>query len=269
MKDKKFVPRWLFYLGTFFAAIGSIRIITRSYYWGESIEINSIIVLTLIGWIILFVDWVIIYFLTKKEKREKQFVKKGGYENYFEKFWKFLKDDSLASFVVTLLLAVMIIKFVFFPGLSFLTGADLPLVIVESCSMYHYENGFEKIFGASDVYIDTGISIEDTGNWIFQNGFSKGDVIFVVGARNVEVGDVIIFEGGSTYPLIHRVVEVGSDYATKGDNYKTNSGQLSSEKVIGEEQIIGKALFKVPFVGWIKLIFFEFGKSSQTRGFCR
>lgn len=187
----------------------------------------------------------------------------------FKKFWKFLHKDSWSSFAVTLLLAVVVIKFVFFSGLSYLTGTPLPLVIVESCSMHHYENGFGKIFNASDVYSEKNIFLSDTVNWIFQDGFNKGDVIFVVGVKNIKVGDVIIFESGSIYPLIHRVVEVGDSYATKGDNYKTNSGQLDSEKMISEEQIIGKALFKIPFVGWIKLIFFEFGKNPQARGFCR
>ena len=187
--------------------------------------------------------------------------------NLWNKFLGFLHEDSWASFVVTLILAFIIIKFVFFPGLSLITGTSLPLVIVESCSMYHHEDGFEKTF-ESNVYSDYGISLEDTKNWIFQNGFSKGDVIFVVGAKNIEVGDVIIFHGGAQHPLIHRLVQTDDDYATKGDNYKTNNNQLSSEKYIPEEQIIGKALFKIPFVGWAKLIFFEGGKSAGERGMC-
>jgi len=185
----------------------------------------------------------------------------------WERIWGFLHEDSWASFAVTLILAVIIIKFVFFPGLSFVTGTDLPLVIVESCSMYHHEDGFDRTFESS-VYDYYGLDLSDTTNWIFQNGFNKGDVIFVVGADDVEVGDVIIFNGGNTYPLIHRVVDVGDSYSTKGDNYKTNSGQLPSEMVIPKNEVIGKALFKVPFVGWIKLVFFEFGRSSEARGFC-
>jgi len=188
--------------------------------------------------------------------------------SFLKKSWKFLHEDSWASLVVTLVLALVIIKFVFFPGLSYLTGTSLPLVIVESCSMHHYENGFDKIFETSDVYSDAGIFLGDTSNWIFQDGFNKGDVIFVVGADNVEVGDVIIFNGGSQYPLIHRIVETGNYYATKGDNYKTNFKQLDSEKKISENQIVGKALFRVPLIGWIKLIFFEFGRDASSRGFC-
>lgn len=186
--------------------------------------------------------------------------------DYPKRFWKFLQEDSWSSFIVTLILAFIIIKFVFFPGLSLITGTSLPLVIVESCSMYHHEDGFERTF-ESDVYENNGLSLADTGNWIFQNGFSKGDVIFVVGAKNVEVGDVIIFNGGAQHPLIHRVVST-DPIATKGDNYKTNSQQLSVEKSISENQLVGKALFKVPFIGWAKLIFFEGGRDARERGLC-
>ena len=127
---------------------------------------------------------------------------------------------------------------------------------------------FEKIF-ESPVYYNHDILIEDTENWIFQNGLNKGDVIFVVGPKNIEIGDVIIFDGDAVHPLIHRVIETGNVYSTKGDNYKTNSDQLNSEKVIEENQLVGKALFKVPFIGWAKLIFFEGTRAPQDRGLCR
>lgn len=185
-----------------------------------------------------------------------------------KKIWDFLQEDSWPSFVVTLILAFVVIKFIFFPGLSFLTGTSLPLVIVESCSMYHHEDGLNRSF-ESPIYENYGLSLEDTVNWDFQNGFSKGDVIFVVGAGDAQVGDVIIFNAGAKYPLIHRIVEKGDTYATKGDNYKTNSQQLPSEKSISENQLVGKALFRIPAIGWAKLIFFEAGRSPRDRGFCR
>jgi len=188
--------------------------------------------------------------------------------DYWKKFWEFLKKDSWASFAVTLVIAFIVIKFIFFPGLSFITGTNLPIVIVESCSMYHQEAGFENTF-TSPVYKKYGIDIGDTGGWDFPNGFSKGDLIFVVRAKDIEVGDVIIFHGGAANPLIHRVVETGETYSTKGDNYKTNSQQLASELNIREEQIIGKALFKVPAVGWAKLIFFEGSRLPRDRGLCK
>jgi len=188
-------------------------------------------------------------------------------EESLKKFWKFLRKDSWGSFAVTLLIAFIVIKFVFFPGLALITGTSLPIVIVESCSMYHHDAGFENTF-TSPIYEKYGINIADTSGWDFPNGFSKGDLIFVVRAKDIEVGDVIVFHGGAANPLIHRVVETGETYSTKGDNYVTNSKQLPSELNIREDQIIGKALFRVPVVGWAKLIFFESGRPPAERGLC-
>ena len=57
-----------------------------------------------------------------------------------------------------------------------------------------------------------------------------------------------------------------SIFSTIGDN---NKGQLSFEKNINSEQIIGKAVFKIfPYVGWVKLIFFETNKPISEKGFC-
>ena len=184
-----------------------------------------------------------------------------------KKFWAFLKKDSWSSFAVTLLIAFIVIKFIFFPGLSLIMGTSLPIVIVESCSMYHQDPGFENTF-TSPIYKKYGINIGDTKGWDFPNGFSKGDLIFVIRAKDIEVGDVIIFHGGTTNPLIHRVVNANGTYSTKGDNYKTNSQQLASEMNIKEEQILGKALFKIPAVGWAKLIFFESGRPVSEKGLC-
>lgn len=190
-------------------------------------------------------------------------------ENLF-KFWNFLKEDSWQSMVVFLLIAIIFIRFLFFPALSFVTGTSLPLVIVESCSMYHSQKGFEQIF-EKPFYGEKGISIEDTVDWDFQNGLNKGDVIFVVRAKNLEVGDVVIFEGGERYPIIHRLVRNSEPYQTMGDN---NYGQLkpprslTDETNISEDQLVGKAVFRVPYLGWIKLIFFEFSRPESQRGFC-
>lgn len=189
-------------------------------------------------------------------------------DNLYRKFISFMKKDSWQSLLVFLVLALVFIKVIFFPLLNFVTGTEYPLVIVESCSMYHHEKGFEKILDESNIYKNEEIEVEDTSKWDFQNGLKKGDVIFITRAKNIEIGDVIIFEGGTTYPIIHRVVNEKEPYATKGDNYKTNSYQLSSEKSISSEQVYGKAIFRIPLVGWVKLIFFDWKNSPSQRGFC-
>ena len=169
--------------------------------------------------------------------------------------------------LVSLILAFLVIKFIIFPVLIALTGTPLPLVIVESCSMYHHEDGFQQTF-TSSVYSNYNISLNDTQDWSFQNGFAKGDIIFVVAPKNLKVGDVIIFNGGQANPIIHRLVSVGEISTTKGDNYITNKGIGSFEKSITSDQILGKAVFRIPYIGWIKMIFFDWRNPASARGLC-
>ncbi len=187
---------------------------------------------------------------------------------YIEKIKEFFQEDNWTTLIVTLVIAFILIKFVFFPALSLLTGASLPLVIVESCSMHHHANGFAKSF-KSPVYEKYGLSLSDTKNWAFQNGLNKGDVIFVVGAKKIKIGDIIIFNAGIRYPIIHRVIRANGTYSTKGDNDVTNYEQLPMEKNILKNQILGKALFRIPYIGWIKLIFYEPLRPIEERGICR
>ena len=81
--------------------------------------------------------------------------------DWWKKFWKFLKKDTWQSWVVSLILAFIIIKFIFFPGLSFVMGTSLPLVVVESCSMYH-EASFDKWWESNAAWYEKkGITKED------------------------------------------------------------------------------------------------------------
>lgn len=179
-------------------------------------------------------------------------------------FWNFLKEDSWSSFFVNLVLALIVIKFIFFPLLSLLTGTSLPLVIVESCSMYHAQD--LEIIMENKIYSEYGIDYENISNWKLKNGFNKGDIIFVVGPKNLEVGDVAIFNAGQKHPIIHRIISIEEEkITTKGDN---NIGLLDFEKDIPMNQVIGKAVFRIPAIGWIKLIFFDWMNHESQRGFC-
>lgn len=191
------------------------------------------------------------------------------------RFWNFLKEDSWQSWIVSLFLVLIFIRLVIFPGLSFVTGSDLPLVIVESCSMYH-SSGFEDWWDKNSAWYEkNGITKVDFKNYIFKNGINKGDIIIVYGRGEKEKGEVIIFSppaGTSQYPIIHRIVSE-EPIGTKGDNnpsqIRSFNGQGFDETNIQDEQIIGKAVGKIPFAGWIKLIFFEGLKDSKDRGFCK
>ena len=182
-----------------------------------------------------------------------------------KKFIKFLQEDTWQSLIAFFVIAIIFIKFILFPFLSLLTGTSLPLVIVESCSMYHQENGLEKVI-QKEIYTEKGITIQDTKNWDFKNGLNKGDVIFVMKSKNLKTGNVIIFNGGENHPIIHRLIDNTEPYATYGDN---NPGQLNTEKAIKENQLMGRAIFKIPYIGWIKLIFFEHLRPESQKGLCK
>lgn len=184
----------------------------------------------------------------------------------WKKIWEFLKADTWQSWLVSLILAFIIIKFVFFPGLAFIMATSLPLVVVESCSMYH-STDFDDWWGRNAIwYEDRGIEREDFENFPFKNGLNKGDIILVTGRGGYDIGDVIIFDSSFRFPLIHRIVEDDQTVGTKGDN---NPNQLSGEKDLEEDKILGKSLLRVPGLGWFKLIFFEGTKPHNQRGFCR
>lgn len=200
----------------------------------------------------------------------------GDIKKFWDKFWFVVwKDDSLKGWIISVVFIFVVIKFLFFPLLSFATGTSLPLAIVESCSMYH-EGNFLSDFDEWWEEYDSKYSefeIDKTDFQDFKKGFNKGDILFIVKAKpeKLEVGDVIIFDGGTNNPVIHRIIEIkeedgGSTFSTIGDN---NNGQLSFEKSISEEQLVGKAVFKLaPYVGWGKLIFYEPLRPKSERGLC-
>ena len=183
-----------------------------------------------------------------------------------KKFWRFLKEDTWQSWVVSIILIIIILKFAFFPLLSLITGAPLPLVVVESCSMYH-ESNFDAWWSQNAAWYEAkGITKSEFESYKLKNGLNKGDIVFVWGHSNYSKGDILIFNSNTRYPIIHRIISL-SPLATKGDH---NSNQIENiETNINQEQIVGKAVFKIPAIGWIKLIFFEPFKNPEQRGFCR
>jgi len=201
----------------------------------------------------------------------------------FKKVWKKLwfiiwKDNSFKGWLISIIFLFVIIKFVFFPVLDLATGTKLPLVIVESCSMYHEGHlisNFDNWWNKHEIkYLNILITKQEFKSFLLKNGFAKGDILFVVGVKpeKIKIGDTIIFEANYKNPVIHRVIQINQKegkyyFSTLGDN---NNGQLNLEKEISQEQVLGKAIFNLaPYIGWGKLIFFEFQKSSSERGFCK
>jgi signal peptidase I len=198
------------------------------------------------------------------------------------KFWKFLKEDSWQSWVVSLILIIIIIKLIVFPLISLITGSTLPIVVIESCSMYHateFDSWWNSNGGWYDGYKN--ITKEEFQSYHFKNGLNKGDIIIVTSPKRVSKGEIIIFQPNEAaiarYPIIHRIIAT-NPIGTKGDN---NNDQLKAfgagynnpvqvdETNINQDQLIGKATIRIPYLGWIKLIFFEPLKPASQRGLCK
>lgn len=161
------------------------------------------------------------------------------------------------------LLSVAAVLIVFMVLSKLIFGLWTPMVAVESGSMEPHMQIGDIIFMKSidRVHIVTNEEGNKTGYRMFEN-----------------YGDVILYhpygQEGAT-PIIHRAmyrVEAGepmweggppapySGYITKGDNVVTNShfdqeGQISYLMPVKDEWIIGTAQFRIPYLGYIRLIF--------------
>ncbi|MEK6935224.1 MAG: S24/S26 family peptidase [Nanoarchaeota archaeon] len=214
-----------------------------------------------------------------------------GFKENIKKWWNWVwHSDSILSWIIALVIIWIFIKFIFFPGLSLIFGTSLPLAGVESSSMDHYiikddsnrltlcdkiysseeKNkigfmSFEKYWeNCGSWYENKDISKQQFSKFTLKNGFSKGDVIVVWGRLTPKIGDIIIFkpsqDSTAPRPIIHRIVKINEDgtYQTKGDH---NGQQLTSsnnvyktdETNIQQNQIIGKAIIKIPLLGYPKI----------------
>jgi len=191
-----------------------------------------------------------------------------------KKTWHFIwHSNSVWSWIVNIILAFLIIKFLLYPGIGLAMGTSHPIVAVVSSSMEHdgkFDNWWQSnaicdssSCEQSDFYSEFNISKEDFLEYRFKNGFNKGDIIFLngVSAEDLKKGDVLVFWAGRPDPIIHRVVKVWQEngdyyFQTKGDhNVKSITASDLNEVGVSSEQIVGRALFRVPYLGWIKIGF--------------
>lgn len=190
--------------------------------------------------------------------------------SFLGKVWYFIwEDESLLSWLVNIVLAFLLIRFIFYPLVGLVMGTSFPIVAVVSSSMTH-TNGDDwlnntaycpQICTQADWYSKMNISVSEFDNFSFRSGFNKGDIIFVRGVDpySIRVGDVIIFNAGKSYPIIHRVVNIYEKngdlyFETKGDN---NPGQIIdpqlNEKAVSASSVIGVGMGRLPYFGYLKI----------------
>lgn len=207
--------------------------------------------------------------------------------HYWHKTWHFIwHDNSLLSWVVNLVLAFIFIKYLIYPTLGTVLGTDFPIVAVVSGSMEHKitkdpfgqqrlcSKTFNQKFSINfDDWWNTcgpwytnnfGIIKEQFIKFSFRNGFNTGDIMILYSPEKINIGDVIVFN--SYYindPIIHRVVGIEDNvFITKGDHNSDRDKFINplnnkEEIKIKKENIVGKAMIRIPFLGWIKILFVE------------
>ncbi len=185
--------------------------------------------------------------------------KSTSFKELFKRFWRFVwYDDSLLSWIVNVLLAFILVKFIIYPGLGLLFGTTHPIVAVVSGSMDH-DGKFDTWWQQqATIYRDLSITQEQFKTFRFTNGFNKGDIMLIMRPKNLQIGDVIVFQGSAPDPIIHRIVHINADgtYQTKGDSIY-NKQSRDDEKQIQNARIIGRAVFRIPYLGWLKILFVE------------
>lgn len=183
------------------------------------------------------------------------------------KIWYFIwYDDSILSWLVNIILAFVLIKFIVYPVLGLILGTSFPIVAVVSNSMEHNGN-FDNWWVSQKVFYENiDISAEEFQSYSFKNGFNKGDIMVLFGTNpeNIEIGDTIVFRAkNKAYPIIHRVIKIkdigGETYfETKGDH---NVAQIKTpdldETFISVDAYIGKSILRIPWLGYLKIGFVE------------
>ncbi len=187
----------------------------------------------------------------------------------FKKFWHFIwEEDSIWSWLANVLLAIILIKFIIYPALGFALDTKYPIVAVVSGSMEHhgdFDTWWQKpaicdvACTQGEFYTKLNITKDKFENFKFKNGFNKGDIMILSGVSpdKVNIGDVLVYTSVTPDPIIHRAILMRENngkysYTTKGDFNPTINPHIF-EADIDQSRLLGKAVFRIPFLGWLKI----------------
>ncbi|MCD6562325.1 MAG: signal peptidase I [Thermoproteales archaeon] len=101
--------------------------------------------------------------------------------------------------------------------------------------------------------LKTEVPLAVVSSWSMEPIFHVGDMIIVQGCKKYNIGDIIVYQDHfiKTKLIVHRVIKVKNDaYITKGDaNYSPDVHPVK------KNQIKGKVILVIPYLGTIKLLF--------------
>lgn len=193
-----------------------------------------------------------------------------GIKQTLKKVWWFVwESDSVWSWIVNIIIAFILIKFVVYPVLGLALATTHPIVAVVSGSMEH-DGSFDAWWGSTAVcktedctqslfYKDFNITKEEFLDFGYKNGFNKGDIMILKGIspEKIKVGDILVFRSNRPDPIIHRIIMVWNKdnvyyFQTKGDHNQGSYPDLGEDS-INQDRVVGKAVLRIPYLGWIKI----------------
>ncbi len=175
------------------------------------------------------------------------------------------------------LATAFIFALIVFSSSGLILGTDSPMVIVVSGSM-------EPVYHRGDVVFLQGVAPEELiGREVTINRSLKGIPLSQLGTvikskgetvaikfndipllELDEEGDIVVYYSGNiNVPVIHRIVKKinakdGIYLITKGDNNaKLDQETAISPSLIDASKIIGRSVFDIPAIGYVKLIIFD------------
>jgi len=208
---------------------------------------------------------------------------------YLDFFIEFLHKKGLNYKVLDIVLQILyalLLAYITILIIGFFTGAAKPITIVVTGSMEPNVNigdlliiGAAKNIETTDVYYDEvagGKDVEEFLEPILVNGnTTKVKIDGNIYELNITADVIMYYSPIVNKDLVHRAVlrihaKDGVFYLTKGDNTETNfmldedcefvyglylvKNACLYKTAIPESEIQGKMLFKIPYIGYIKVI---------------
>lgn len=220
------------------------------------------------------------------KKKNKKSSKKDIIKSYIHYIFK---GDDFISHLLFFIVLFVGFKFLLIPLIGFILNTSYPMTAIVSESM---EQDLDsrvcgKVPSKNATYWQTcgayykknfNITQDEFNSFPYRNGMNRGDVIIVYGKSpsSINEGDIILFKGQDKIqlpngevesrfylnygPIIHRVVDIKRQnetlyYTTKGDN---NMQTVKYEKNIPQEDVIGVAVFRIPYLGIINYFAYEY-----------
>ena len=141
---------------------------------------------------------------------------------------------------------------------SFFMGTTTPFVAVTTGSMVHDGTTLER---HNAFYLSRNFTQEGINSFPLADGFNPGDAVIVFGARPQDIrrGDVIVFaQERYSMPIIHRVYDIVEKNGTLYFMTKGDHNPVPDPWVVSEDDVLGRAVFRIPYVGIVNTIWVRF-----------